>query len=98
VGLQRGDRLEEDIRTRERELQDRGDWNALREEAEEPLEYKNKKYNEMEGGRGRRVKETVDGREDDALRRGREGERRGKREGEGEGGIICRYLTRWAHN
>ena len=52
VGLQRGDRLEEDIRTREGELQDRGDWDALREEAEEPSEYKNKEYNEMKVAEG----------------------------------------------
>jgi len=94
VGLRRGDRLEEDVRIREGKVQDRADWNALREEAEEPSEYKNKEYNGMKGGRGRRVtvKEAVDEREDDALRSGREGERGGKREGEGEG-IICRYLT-----
>lgn len=86
VGLQRGDRLEGDIRTREGELQDGGDWNALREEAEETSEYKNKEYNEMEGDRGWSVMEAVDGREDDALRSGREGER-GEGRGKGRRGV-----------
>jgi hypothetical protein len=36
-------------------VQDRADWNELREEADERSEYKNKEYKGMKGGQGRRV-------------------------------------------